>query len=472
MIISQKIEIGNKNEKNFSEVVKDVFSQQMKCGREAIREYLECMDEEILSCRDSKRYRNKGKRSTSVKTSLGTIEYERRIYFDTETQTHVYLLDEKIHAKSIGQADSEICKSIGQMICSLSYRETAEYINQTTGLQISGQGVWDIVQKMGEQQIAETKQIAELVKHNKIKGNTETKLLYEESDGDWLKLQGKDRKKYGKSKEMKIGIAYDGVIHHTTKNGKIRKELDGKVAYASFESASDFKIHKEAMVASRYNVDEIELRIKNGDGAQWIQKDNSDCECICVLDEYHRNKKITECVGDKGMADELRQLLLKGEYTTLLDAIEAYSNSVEDKSQSDKLKELYRYYKENFNALSGYYERGVKIPETRDPGVIHHAGLGSMESNVFTVIGNRMKGRRACWSVSGGNNLAALLCKRYSDGNDVSDFGEMRDVNCGCKGLSAAQIKQTSGKGYEYPFNFNTPSNMSFLRNIAKIKPI
>ena len=152
--------------------------------------------------------------------------------------------------------------------------------------------------------------------------------------------------------------------------------------------------------------------------------------------------------------------------------IEAYSNSVEDKSQSDKLKELYRYYKENFNALSGYYERGVKIPETRDPGVIHHAGLGSMESNVFTLIGNRMKGRRACWSVSGGNNLAALLCKRYSDGDNVSDFSEVRDVNSGSKELSAAKIKQTSGKGYEYPFNFNTPSNMSFLRNIAKIKPI
>jgi len=54
----------------------------------------------------------------------------------------------------------------------------------------------------------------------------------------------------------------------------------------------------------------------------------------------------------------------------------------------------------------------------------------------------------------------------------VSDSSEVRDVNCGYKELSAAQIKQTSGKGYEYPFSFNTPSNMSFLRNIAKIKPI
>ena len=84
-----------------------------------------------------------------------------------------------------------------------------------------------------------------------------------------------------------------GVIHHTQKGGKIRRELDNKVAYASFESASDFRKHKEKVIASVYNTDEIVLRVKNGDGANWIQKDNS-CECICVLDKFHRNKKITE----------------------------------------------------------------------------------------------------------------------------------------------------------------------------------
>ena len=59
--------------------------------------------------------------------------------------------------------------------------------------------------------------------------------------------------------------------------------------------------------------------------------------------------------------------------------------------------------------MLGYYDRGVEIPETSDPGVIHHARLGSMESNVFTLIGDRMKGGRRNWSISGGNNLALLL---------------------------------------------------------------
>ncbi len=63
---------------------------------------------------------------------------------------------------------------------------------------------------------------------------------------------------------MKICIAYDGVLHQVQKDGKIHKKLDNKVTYASFESADKFRKHKE-----------IALRVKNGDNANWIQKDNS-----------------------------------------------------------------------------------------------------------------------------------------------------------------------------------------------------
>ncbi|MFR2549194.1 MAG: hypothetical protein ACLUFB_01950 [Ruminococcus sp.] len=74
---------------------------------------------------------------------------------------------------------------------------------------------------------------------------------------------------------MKICIAYDGVLHQVQKDGKIHKKLDNKVTYASFESADKFRKHKENVVASVYNTDEIALRVKNGDNVNWIQKDNS-----------------------------------------------------------------------------------------------------------------------------------------------------------------------------------------------------
>lgn len=90
----------------------------------------------------------------------------------------------------------------------------------------------------------------------------------------------------------------------------------------------------------------------------------------------------------------------------LLDCLDAQINSVTDSAEIAKLKELQTYY----------YDRGIPIPETRELGVIHRARLGSMESNVLTLNGNRMKGCRACWSEKGANNLAMLLCQRHTIG--------------------------------------------------------
>ena len=465
MSIAYKIEFDNSKEVNFFEMITGVFDGLMTCGQEIVKTYLEERDEHLLESRDKKRYRCKGKRKTAVKTKLGVIEYERRIYLNTEQNKHVFLLDENISAQDIGLVDEQMCQSISDMICVMPYRKVAETISETTGLDISHQAVWNIVQTIGKRKIENTKELSELSKEHRLAGSVETKLLYEEADGDWLKLQGEDRKKYGASKEMKIGIAYDGILHHKMKGGKVRRELDNKVAYASFESASEFRKHKEAVIASMYNTDEIELRVKNGDGAQWIQKE-PECECICVLDEYHRNKKITECVSDKETAQTLRELLLSGQYQLLLDTIEAYINSTKDEKQAAKLRELYSYYSDNFEALPDYFSRGIKIPETRAPGVVHHARLGSMESNVFTLIGNRMKGGRACWSVNGGNNLAALLCSYHTQTScyTVVESSPAKPV------LSASKIKETAGKGYEPKQMRGIPSSMKWLKSFSSFK--
>ena len=182
-----------------------------------------------------------------------------------------------------------------------------------------------------------------------------------------------------------------------------------------------------------------------------------------MLDEFHRNKKIKECVSDKNIADVLRKLLLSGQYQLLIDTIEAYINSAEDEVQTRKLKELYSYYSENFEALPDYFSRGIEIPETRAPGVVHHAKLGSMESNVFTLIGNRMKGGRACWSINGGNNLAALLCKYYTSDVDIAPLQQKESAPE--QTLSAASIPLRVGKGYECPHPFHpSPANKALSK--------
>lgn len=243
---------------------------------------------------------------------------------------------------------------------------------------------------------------------------------------------------------MKVGIAYDAA--------KTRRRLHNKVAYASFEDAKSFRNHREGVVFNCFDVETVQLRVINGDGAQWIQKNHPE-NCLSVPDAYHRNRAIGRFVKNSELAGQLRQLLYAGEIPALPERLETALNETTDEQENESPAQLPGCYAENKDALTGYYDRGVEIPPTSQPGVVHHARLGSMESNIFTLIGNRMKGRRACWSVRGANHPALLLCLRHSV--CAEDFfaplpplpeSEAPEPEESGTPLSAAQIPETVGE--------------------------
>ena len=340
----------------------------------------------------------------------------------------MHLLDKALELNQIGLVTEDVCKLVATAACETSYRAAAKTVTEATGLSMSAQGVWNIIQQLGETQKERVERHVELAQHGQGVGVLETKLLYEENDGIWLKLQGKDRKQYGKDKEMKVGIAYPGVKWMPCGKGKKRRILDNKVAYATYDPVKEFRRHKEGLVASRFDTSGIDLRIVNGDGAQWIQKKKG-VKTIAVLDKYHRNKKITECAGNGEFADNLRKLLYAGE------------------------------------ALVDPYKRGIKIPETYAPGEVHHARLGSMESNVFTLIGNRMKGGRRCWSIRGGNHMAILLSAYHTSGFETL-FAELpappkpkEEWKDTLPMFGASKVPEREGHGYDYCHTYSLAEN-------------
>ena len=464
------------NQVTFSEIEKDIYSFVMGVAREMLKAVLKKADNQLAAERDSKRFRDKGYRRTTIKTLFGEVEYERRVYRDTDSTEpcYVYLLDEALGISKVGLVSSEVCKLIATSICESSYRATANQITELTGLSISQQAVWNIVQSLGEHQGELVTRYSECSKENQGQGKVETPILYEENDGIWIKLQGEAREKNGPSKEMKVGIAYDGVKYQVSKRGKIRRNLHNKIAYAGFMSINEFRAKKEGLIANRFDVDSVELRVINGDGAKWIQKKKKDKHTICVLDEFHRNKKIKECIKNKKHAKIVENVLFAGDTDALLSFLEACIESGLEESEEAGFRELYTYYYNNRKALKGYYERGIEIPKTSAPGVIHHARLGSMESNVFTLIGNRMKGRRACWSINGANNMAMLLCAYHTSGFE-SLFAsipeipviEMEWIDEG-KPLAASKVKEFVGKGYSFPGNVSTQGSPTFMRNLSR----
>ena len=479
MTITVEVDFGKKEMQTFDEIVSNAYDVALKFGQQLVVQILETRDRELMETRDTRRYRSKGKQRTSIKTRLGVVEFQRQVYVDntiTEGIHCVHLLDEDLGIEKIGLVAKDLCLSAAEAVCESTYRAAAKAVTETTGTSISAQGVWNIVQKLGEERREQIERHAKLAEKHKGVGCVNSKILYEENDGIWLKLQGKDRKEYGPSKEMKVGIAYDGAIWEKGGHGQIRRTLDNKVAHASFEAAKDFRANKEGIIASCYDVNQIELRVINGDGANWIQK-KPGVDCISVLDRFHRNKKITECVKDREFAKTIRDLLFAGRIDDVLTCLAAQIDSIEDKAEQKGLKELLRYYTENKDSLPGYYDRGVKIPETRVPGTIHHARLGSMESNIFTLIGNRMKDRRCCWSTRGANNLGSLLCLKHTTGFShlFSDpevlLSESSEPVISGNAISASKIPQTVGKGHECYCRASLP-NLPWLKNVAAYLPL
>ena len=484
MTITLNIELGNRETKKLSEIITELFDQLMELGRYILALMLESWDEELLSTRDKERYRCKGKQATSIKTRFGVVSYSRRVYIDREVESGlhcVHLLDKALQIEKEGLVTSDICELAVELICRTSYRETAKVIGKVTGLTISHVGVWDLIQKLGEGQKALIARYGELAEMGAGIGTLVTEILYEENDSLWLKLQGKDRKEYGKDKEMKAGIMYAGTLWSNGPQENRRGSLDNKVAYATFDPVPEFKKGLEAVASSKFDLEKVTLRVTNGDGANWIQGSNTEHH-LYTLDTYHRNRKISRCVKDPELAKELLARLYAKDIPGVFQRIEEAISQTEDEKERENLQALFTYYQENKEALLGYHDRGVPIPETREPGVVHHSQLGSMESNIFTIIGSRMKGGRACWSIRGGNNLVSLLCRYHTGGFDtlfpilppiptLIQETIQEPVEEGPPPLSASKIPLTEGKGPECYCSASLP-NIPWLKSIAAYRSL
>ena len=453
---------------------KEIYQYCCSLGRELLKSILNQIDDKLMLERDRNKYRHKGRRGTVLKTIMGEVEYERALYRHKDengVESYVYLLDRELGFETVGFISDMLAEKIAQASCELSYRKTAQAISELTGQSISHTGAWNVVQALGSKLDEHEQEAAQRAKKNEGTGTVETKLLFEEQDGVYLTLQGKDREKQGKSAEMKIGIAYTGA----QKTGKDRYNLTGKVACAGFEGIDKFYWRKEGVIADTYNVDEIELRVLNADGAGWAKRSIAD-DTIYQLDTYHRNKAVLQHVSDANARKIILGLLYSKQIELLLDVLEAYSNSTEDEKERDNFLQLRKYFQNNKDGLISYKRRGISLPPP--PDGVEYRGCGAMESNVFSIIGHRMKRRRANWSIRGGNNLAKLLTLKATGklsealSNIASVVLPERYAEEVKTVLSSAKVPESAGKGWDGFAKAAIPSSMPWLKEIAALRPI
>ena len=455
-----------------------IYEMVCDVGRTMYAAALTEWDAELHESRDRAVYRDKGKRSTVIKTLMGEVEFKRHIYTfsDNDRTGTIYLLDEAIGKMGSGFFSEALSERIAEAVCELPYRKAAEQISSLTGQTVSHTAVWNVTQQMGGR-IDETELTnAAKARANKGVGTVETEILFEEQDGIYLHLQGKDRKKHGDSREMKLAIAYDGA----EKKGKNRYELTGKVACANFESVGKFCRRKEGVIAAHYNVDEVKLHVLNGDGANWIKHGLGD-ETLYQLDPFHRNRAIFRAAPDENARKMMLKLLYSKQIDELLMYIDALANSMEDEEQEKSLRELHTYFSNNQEGLISYKCRagspggGIDLP--KPPQGKEYRGMGAMESNIFSIIGNRMKGRRRCWSVAGGNNLARLLClksthKLHDTISEMTSRMPEKYAKEVITTFSSAKTQNSVGKGWNGFHKAMIPTSQKWLKDIVSIKSL
>lgn len=455
--------IVNENEYSFKELEQEIYRIVCQAGVEITQQILKYKDDEIFKSVDKSNYKSEGFRGTSIKTVYGTVPYRRRVYrttLDDSKTAYVYLLDEYLGVEKIGLISENLAEKIVNLATEAPYRETAETITGTTGQSISPQGAWNIMQRVGEKIGDEEEHAVNQMHTEQTEGKKILPVLFEEMDGVWIRQQGEHHEKKP-MQEVKVATTYEG--WDAEKETQNRSTLIEKHILAGIEDSKTFHEKREADIQKRYDADEIEQRIVNGDGGSWIGEPN-DPDAIIQLDPFHVHKEIRRLITDKEVINEIEGLLQAKDIEGALSYIQTYANSVADINESDKREkralELLKYLTNNKDYLIPWQERGLNIPEAPD-GVIYKA-MGVQENQNCSVITLRMKHRRMRWSHRGGNNMAKVLARKTNKElhDTISRYSEtliFKDeiVNV-IEILSAAKAPKKDGAGNPYADRWNS----------------
>ena len=412
-------EIVTEEEIKFNNLEKKIFKFVCNFGCLIIKLILESYDRKIMKARDTKKYRHKGLRKNTIKTVMGEVEYVRAMYEVDEEgiKKRVYLLDEKLHINTEGKASENLIEKIVETVpITDSYRKAETVLKETTNATLSFEWIRNIVVKIGDKITKKEKEERKMLdKGQLVAGLKQIIALFEEADGLWINLQGKDRKeRLEKNKkkcekenkefnpkqkiktELKLHVMYEG-----WKKDDKRHPLINKQYIAGMMKPKEIKKLRDARVYQQYDVDKIKLRVVNGDGAKWT-KGITAKGGIYQKDQFHIMQEIVRDVP-KEYRNIIEELVKTKQYDKIEKAIEGLK--VELGGEYKAVKKL--------NTLQSYLSSGleryqdiVEVPEA--PEGIEYRNMGTQESQIFSKLKKRFCSGRKAFSEHGANALAKI----------------------------------------------------------------
>ena len=420
-------EIVTEEEIKFNNLEKKIFKFVCSFGCLIIKLILESYDRKIMQARNSKKYRHKGLRKNTIKTVMGEVEYVRAMYEVEEAgiKKRVYLLDEKMHINTEGKASENLIEKIVETVpITDSYRKAETVLKETTNATLSFEWIRNIVVRLGDKITKKEKEERKMLdKGQLVAGLKQITALFEEADGLWINLQGKDRKeRLEKNKkkcekenkefnpkqkiktELKLHVMYEG-----WKKDDKRHPLINKQYIAGMMKPKEIKKLRDARVYQQYDVEKIKLRVVNGDGAKWT-KGITAKGGIYQKDQFHIMQEIVRDVP-KEYRNIIEELVKTKQYDKIEKAIDGLK--VELGGEYKAVKKL--------NTLQSYLSSGleryqdiVEVPEA--PEGVEYRNMGTQESQIFSKLKKRFCSGRKAFSEHGANALAKIcvLSEKFS----------------------------------------------------------
>ena len=478
-------EIVTENDVKFNDLEKKIFKFVCSFGCLILKLMLESYDKKLMNARDKSKYRHKGLRKNTIKTIMGEIEYRRVMYEMEEkgiTKT-VYLLDEQLHINMEGKVSENIIEKVVEIVpITDSYRKAETVIKETTNATLSFEAIRTIVMKIGDKITSKEKEL--LDKGQLVAGLKQITVLFEEADGLWINLQGKDRKKrLEKQKEkckkenkefnpkmrikteLKLHIMYEG-----WKKDDPRHPLVNKQYIAGIMKPKEIRKLRDARVFQEYDVKSIKLRVTNGDGAKWTKGTTAEGG-IYQKDQFHIMQEIVRDVP-KEYRNIIVELVNSKQYDKIPKAIEGLKYELGGEEKAVKKLNILQSY------LSGGLERYqdvAKVPEA--PKGIEYRNMGTQESQIFSKLKKRFCSGRKAFGEHGANALAkvCVLNKTFSLEEIETPIPINTSIEDWIKEIeeNVKKNKQHRANRKETEENQNTRNviiNSKFMKEIMKMK--
>jgi len=399
-VAGRNIELGTIEVKLDARMDESIYQGMQKCSQKLQVEMLDVVDDYLQQTMASD-WENKGRKERQIVTSNGWVLYKRRVYKDSKGHWHKPL-DEMLGLKPRAHYTLSVKEKAGYLVSELAYRKAGTVLSWLIGTEISHTTTGRLMQDVGQSLEAEEDEQREWVFEqggDLEAGTTAAEVLYGESDGVWISLQGEERQKT----EVRVGIIYTG--KKAIAEG--RNRLENKVVVTKIvKNSQEWQETMLKTAFENYDLDSTTQMIIGGDGGKWVRKsfDYLGLPSEFVLDRFHLYRDARRAYGFSAQTDNwIYQITQEGLDGVLPDMLQVLSKA--PKARANKMRRFIQHLINNRD--------GLLDPDCRAHLRPGYHRLGAIEGNVDKFVVRRLKGRGRSWSLDGAKAMLAV-CRHHN----------------------------------------------------------